>query len=284
MRIANLRGRAVLISGDRALDVERASNGVFSSHQDIYDNWHEFSTWSKTQDPTTGEPFTAAELGPAVPRPRQIFAVGLNYLAHAQEASLPVPDELVVFTKFQSCLAGPEAEIELPAETVDYESELVVVISKEASQVSVNDAWEYVAGLAVGQDISERETQRRGPAAQFSLGKSFANFGPIGPAVVSLDEVPNKDSLPIKATLSGAGIDGEFVLQDGNTDDMIFSVPEQISRLSQIVTLYPGDLIFTGTPAGVGLARGILMKPGQVLTTTIEGLGTLRNVFYAKQG
>lgn len=280
MRIAHLAGRAVLIKDGLALDIEQASSGAFPSNpMEIFDNWEAFTAWGRTADYSTAIPFDEKLLGAPVPEPKQIFAIGLNYHDHAREASLPSPEHLIVFTKFLSSLAGPNVTVELPGDTVDYETELVVVIGKKAHKIDVTSAWDIVAGLSVGQDLSERTIQRRGPAAQFSLGKSFPNFSPFGPAVVTLDELPNKDALRIGATLTGPDIDGTFVVQEGNTSDMIFSVPQIVADLSQIVTLFPGDIIFTGTAAGVGMSRGIFMKPGYRLTSTAEGIGTISNDF-----
>jgi 2-keto-4-pentenoate hydratase/2-oxohepta-3-ene-1,7-dioic acid hydratase in catechol pathway len=282
MRLGNLAGRTVLVQDGRALDVEKASGGKFSSRTaDVLDNWSEFVAWGASADYADAVAFDEKDLGAPVPEPKQIFAIGLNYQDHATEAGLPSPEHLIVFTKFLSSLAGPNVTVELPGETVDYETELVVVIGTTAHKIDAAQGWDYVAGLSVGQDLSERTIQRRGPAAQFSLGKSFPNFSPFGPTVVSLDELSDKDGLRIGATLTGPDIDGTLVVQDGNTSDMIFSVPQIVADLSQIVTLFPGDLIFTGTAAGVGMSRGIFMKPGYRLTSTVDGIGTMTNDFVA---
>ncbi|TRW45683.1 fumarylacetoacetate hydrolase family protein [Georgenia yuyongxinii] len=280
MRIANLNDRAVLLDGDRALDVERASDGRFPADpQRVYDDWEAFRAWAERADLSAAEPFDPAELGPPVPTPRQIFAIGLNYRDHAEEASLPHPEHLVVFTKFQSSLAGPHAQVPVPGDTVDYETELVIVLGRGGRDIDEADAWDHVAGLSVGQDISERTIQRRGPAAQFSLGKSYPNFAPFGPAVVSVDELADKNALTIRAELDGNGTGGPMTLQEGNTRDMIFSVPQTIAQLSEVVTLLPGDIIFTGTPAGVGMSKNLFLRPGHVLTSEIEGIGRLVNSF-----
>ncbi len=280
MRIANLAGRLVLIDGDTALDVETASSGAFSSNpQAVYERWAEFVEWEQSVDFGAGTPFSVDELGAPTPAPRQIFAIGLNYRDHAKESGQAIPDAPLVFTKFVTSLAGPNVTITLPEGSVDWEVELVAVIGERAYQVSAEEAWKHVAGLTVGQDISERRTQLRGPAPQFSLGKSFPNFAPIGPVVVTLDEIDGPDSLRIQTELSGDGVDGILSLQDGNTRDLIFSIPALIESLSSVLPLLPGDIIFTGTPAGVGMGRDprLFLKPGQVLTSTIEGIGQLRN-------
>jgi len=186
-----------------------------------------------------------------------------------------------VFTKFASSLAGPESTVRVSGDQMDWEAELVVVIGVGGRRIPTSTAWDHVAGLTVGQDLSDRTVQWWGPPAQFSLGKSFEGFAPVGPAVVTLDELSedhNRDDLRIICAVQDAP-DGEHrILQDGSTSSLIFPVPEIISRLSEIVELYPGDLIFSGTPAGVGmgLTPPQYLRAGQTLTTEIEGLGTIR--------
>ncbi|MDQ2739905.1 MAG: fumarylacetoacetate hydrolase family protein [Actinomycetota bacterium] len=283
MRVGNLAGRAVLIDGDSALDIAKASADRFGPDPlSIYRDWAAFKAWATDADRSAATPFHADALLAPVPNPGQIFAIGLNYRDHADEANLAHPEDLVVFTKFASCLAGPNVTVELPSEFVDYETELVVVIGGTAHRIGQDEAWSVVAGVCVGQDLSERVIQRRGPAPQFSLGKSYPNFAPYGPAVVTVDELDNPDALTIGAVLEGpsaADHGGSWTVQDGTTADLIFPVARIIADLSQVVTLSPGDLIFTGTPAGVGIARGIYLKPGDVLTSTIAGVGSLRNDF-----
>jgi 2,4-diketo-3-deoxy-L-fuconate hydrolase len=274
MRLGNLGGRAVLLVDGGAVDVERLTDGKFGpSARTVLDHWDEFraAVSEASLNEAKRTPYQLSDLGAPVPDPRQIFAIGLNYADHAAEASLPNPDFPVIFTKFQSSLGGPAAPVSLPSEGVDYEAEMVAVIGREAYQVSEADGWSYVAGLMVGQDLSEREVQRRGPAAQFSMGKSFLGFSPCGPALVSLDEVPHHDDLAIRGWI------GEQVLQDSRTKELIFSVPQLVAYISGICKLLPGDLIFTGTPAGVGLGHTPprFLRPGETLMTEIEGLGRL---------
>ncbi len=278
MRIGSLVGRLVVVSGDRAVDVERASDGRFAADpQAVFEHWDDFVEWARTVDFGGAIVFTEDQLAAPVPRPRQVFAIGLNYVAHVGEGNYDLPTEPVVFTKFQSSIAAPNTDIELPSDSTDYEVELVVVIGRPAYRVSVADAWSHVAGLTVGQDISERVVQRRGPAPQFSLGKSYPNFAPIGPVVVTVDEFPDRDSLGLSTRVETG--ESSVTKQDGNTRDLIFPVPELISRLSQVLRLFPGDIIFTGTPSGVGAGRTPpeFLRKGQTLVSTIEGIGTLRN-------
>jgi 2-keto-4-pentenoate hydratase/2-oxohepta-3-ene-1,7-dioic acid hydratase in catechol pathway len=183
-----------------------------------------------------------------------------------------VPSTPAVFTKFPTCITGPVADVVLPSSKVDWEVELVVVIGTRAYRVPESDAWDHVAGLTVGQDLSERVVQMAG-AGQFSLGKSFPGFGPLGPWLVTPDEIPNRDDLEF-----GCAVDGETV-QKSRTSDMVFSVSRLIAELSAVLPLLPGDVIFTGTPAGIGATRNPprFLKPGEVLSSYIEGIGTVRN-------
>lgn len=270
MRIANVAGRLAVAAGDQWVDVELASGGTFSSDpQAVYDRWEEFSAWGPTV--SAGAAALTGPLGIPVPAPRQLIAIGLNYREHAIESNLDIPEHPVVFTKFQSSLTGPDSTVVLPSDGVDWEVELVVVTGRQAHRVSVADGWDHVAGLTVGQDLSWRAVQTRGPAPQFAIGKSYPGFSPLGPVVVTPDEFDNPDDLAISCAL-----DGE-VLQQGRTSDLIFPVPELVSRLSQSLTLYPGDLIFTGTPKGVGMGRTPrrFLVPG-TLVSTVEGVGDLR--------
>lgn len=269
MRIANVDGRLAVAAGDSWIDVEQASGGTFSSDpQAIYDRWDEFTAWAAGV--SDGAATVTGALGTPVPSPRQLFAIGLNYREHAIESNMAIPEHPVVFAKFQSSLTGPDATVTLPTDGIDWEVELVIVMGKEAHNVSAADGWDYVAGLTVGQDLSNRAVQTRGPAPQFSLGKSFPGFSPLGPVVVTPDEFADKNDLAISCALNGE------VLQEGRTSDLIFPVGDIIARLSEIVTLYPGDLIYTGTPKGVGMGRTPqrYLVPG-TLVSTIEGIGDL---------
>jgi len=280
VRVGNLKGRTVLIAGDRAVDIHTASDGHFSTDMlELLEQWQDFLAWAPSVDYAAAPTFEEDDLLAPVTNPAQVFAIGLNYRDHADEAGLDYPDHLVVFTKFATSLAAPNATVKLSSDHVDYETELVVVIGKEGHQIREDDGWDYVAGLSVGQDYSDRPVQRRGPAPQFSLGKSFPGFGPYGPAIVTPDELDDPNALEISAVLAGNGVTSAETLQQGNTRDLIFSVPQIIADLSQVVTLLPGDLIFTGTPAGVGGPQGKFLKPGQQLTSTIEGIGSITNTF-----
>lgn len=278
MRIVNANGRLGLIIGSAVVDVATASDDRFGSAvQDVYARWAEFRSWAAgVAETTVTQPVDEQSYGPPVPAPPQVFAIGLNYLDHAAESAMDVPsDGMMVFTKFPSSIAGAHADIEVPPGSVDFEAELVVVIGEPAYRVSVDDAWDYVAGLTVGQDISERELQLRPPNPQFSLGKSFPGFSPMGPALVTPDELDDRDDLEIGCTLNGVQ------MQHSRTKLMIFPVAEIVSQLSAVLPLSPGDVIFTGTPSGIGWAREpkVRLQPGDELVTTIEGLGSMHNRF-----
>ncbi|WP_030599246.1 fumarylacetoacetate hydrolase family protein [Streptomyces fulvoviolaceus] len=280
MRIANLNGRLALISDGRAVDVERASDGRFTADpQAVYERWDEFRAWAAGATLAEGVAFDATELGSPVPAPRQLLAIGLNYRAHASESGFEAPEGLPpVFTKFVTSITGPVTEVALPKDGhTDWEVELVVVIGERAERVSESDAWNHVAGLAVGQDISERVSQLAGPIPQFSLGKSLPGFTPIGPWLVTPDEFDNPDDLELRCSINGEEV------QKGRTGDLIFTVPALITKLSAVLPLLPGDVIFTGTPAGVGLGREPQrwLAPGDVLESAIEGIGELRQTFDA---
>jgi 2-keto-4-pentenoate hydratase/2-oxohepta-3-ene-1,7-dioic acid hydratase in catechol pathway len=273
MRIARIDNRPVLLLEDGFVDVTRASGGRLGPDPMApFRDWIAFSDWAGTIT-QVDEPLGDRILQNPVPHPTQVFGVGANYLAHLAEAGAPAPDAPLIFTKFPTCLAGPFDPIPIPTRTVDWEVELVVVIGVRAELVGANDAWDHVAGLTVGQDISDRTLQFAGLAPQFSMGKSFPGFGPLGPCVVSLDEIVDPDNLEL-----GCALDGE-VMQRARTSDLIFGVPDLIARLSAVCPLLPGDLIFTGTPSGVGAFRKppIFLRPGQELISWVEGIGGLRN-------
>lgn len=283
MRVLNLRGRLALdVSTDDqslAVDVAKASAGRFGPDpQSVYADWDEFADWtaSRAVSGAQGELFEAAELGAPVPRPAQVFAIGLNYREHALEAGLGVPERPMVFTKFPAAITGPAGTVELPPGDNDWEIELVAVIGRRADHVPAVRAWSHIAGLTAGQDLSERRSQLAGPApAQYSLAKSFRGFAPIGPVVVTPDEFPDPGDLAVRCTVNGETV------QEGRTSDMIFGIAELVAHLSAVLTLLPGDLIFTGTPPGIGAVRNPprFLRAGDVLASSIEGIGQMRHDF-----
>ena len=280
MRLVNLDGRMGIEVAGHFIDVEARSDGQFSSDpMSVFRVWDEVRSWAANQTPQTGDPSIDADrLGPPVPSPAQVFAIGLNYKDHAAEAGLPTPSSPMVFTKFPTCLVGPNAEVPLTSDRVDWEVEQVVVIGREAGGVSAARAWDYVAGFCVGQDISDRKLQFSDKPPQFSLGKSAAAFGPIGPALVSLDEFEDPDALVLRCWVSGEQ------MQESTTANLIFSVPELIEYISRYCVLRPGDLIFTGTPGGVGSVRDPrrYLQAGETIESEIEGIGRLSNLCVSK--
>lgn len=281
MRIANLAGRLALVVDGLAVDVEQASGGLFTADpQAVYERWEEFRVWAAQTPLPDGNVFDLARLDAPAPAPRQLVAAGLNYRDHAAEAGFALPDSMPpVFTKFVSSISGPVTEVVLPPDGhTDWEIELVVVIGTRAHHVTADAAWNHVAGLTAGQDISERITQLEGPSPQFSLGKSFPGFAPTGPWLVTPDEFADPGDLELRCTVNGEEV------QKSRTSDMIFPVPDLIARLSSVMPLLPGDVIFTGTPAGVGLAQNPQrwLAPDDELVSTIEGIGELRQRFTAQ--
>lgn len=272
---ATVDGRPHAVVGGGCHDLGPLHEGRYLSDPNaLFAELDAVIAWAN-QQPTeaataTYEPGAA---GPAVASPRQVFAIGLNYRGHAAEANLPVPTEPVVFTKFPSCLAGPQAPITLTSNRVDWEVELVVVVGQGGRHIPQKDAWSRMAGLCIGQDVSDRRLQFAAQPPQFSLGKSAPGFGPLGPLVVPLQDIAHPDDLAISCEINGER------MQDNRTSDMVFSVPELVSYLSGHCELYPGDLIFTGTPAGVGSTRSPrrYLQDGDIVRSEIEGLGHLQN-------
>jgi 2-keto-4-pentenoate hydratase/2-oxohepta-3-ene-1,7-dioic acid hydratase in catechol pathway len=272
MKIANVSGRAHLVVDGRLVDVEKASGGRLPADPTAL-----VSTLDSVGDldiPDDAPALEGAKLGPPVPGPSKILALGLNYRAHAEESGLQPPEEPVVFTKLPSALVGSTDDIVIPEGRVrvDWEAELVVCVGRGGKRISEADAWSHVAGVTAGQDVSDREEQFRA-LRQFTMAKSFDTYAPTGPVLVTPDELTNRDDLKIETRL-----DGE-VMQSSRTNDLIFSVAELIAWISRISTLEAGDLIFTGTPSGVGDSREPprYLGAGNVVETEIEGIGVMRN-------
>jgi len=222
-------------------------------------------------DPTTlplveGSPRLGAPIA-AVPK---FFGIGLNYRDHAAETGMPIPEAPIVFAKATSCVSGPNDPIVMPKDwqRVDFEVELAVVIGSPAKHVSEGDALKYVAGYCICNDVSERSLQKGGPG-EWIKAKSQDSFGPLGPWLVTCDEVPDPQDLALTLDLNGTR------MQTGNTSTMVFGVAQLVSYISEFMTLMPGDVITTGTPPGVGMARNprVFLKAGNELRLTISGLG-----------
>jgi 2-keto-4-pentenoate hydratase/2-oxohepta-3-ene-1,7-dioic acid hydratase in catechol pathway len=272
MRIGNIDGRAVLVEDGRWIDIEAASEGLLPA--DPMAVIARLGEVAGLRVPAGAPKLDEARLGPPVPRPQKILGAGINYHGHADEAGFEKPEEPVFFSKLPSALCGPRDEIVIPSgrTTVDWEAELVVVIGRRGRDISLDDVWSYVAGFTCGQDISDRDEQFRS-LGQFTMGKSFDTYAPLGPVLVTLDEFRDPADVWIRCRL-----DGE-VVQNGHTRDWIFGVPELITWASRVCTLEAGDLIFTGTPSGVGYIQDPprFLSPGSLLETSIDGVGVLRN-------
>jgi 2-keto-4-pentenoate hydratase/2-oxohepta-3-ene-1,7-dioic acid hydratase in catechol pathway len=220
-------------------------------------------------------PVRGAKLLPPVPDPRKIVCIGLNYRDHAAEGGAPIPKDPVLFSKYATALIGPEEPIVLPAvsQEVDYEAELVIVVGKKGRHLTKESAAGHIAGFTIGHDVSARDWQLKKDGRQWMVGKTFDTFAPLGPELVTADEVGDPHALAIKLRLNGQ------TMQDSNTKQMIFSAADLLTYLSQVFTLEPGDLVFTGTPSGVGFARKppVFLKAGDVVEVEIDKLGVLRN-------
>jgi 2-keto-4-pentenoate hydratase/2-oxohepta-3-ene-1,7-dioic acid hydratase in catechol pathway len=220
-------------------------------------------------------PVRGASLLPPVPDPQKIICVGLNYRDHAAETNAPIPREPILFSKYVTALVGPEAAIVLPpvSQEVDYEAELVLVVGRSGRFIKEADGMDYLAGWTVGHDVSARDWQLKKDGKQWLSGKTFDTFAPTGPELVLRDEIPDPTNLGIRLRLNGT------TMQDSTTRQLIFGPAALVAYISQVVTLTPGDLIFTGTPPGVGVARKppVYLKGGDVVEVEIDGLGVLRN-------
>lgn len=220
-------------------------------------------------------PRSAVRLLAPVPTPQKIICVGLNYADHARETGKELPAEPVIFCKFPTAVAAHEDPIVLPrlSQEVDYEAELVAVIGRGGRHIPKENALEHVAGYCCGHDVSARDWQQRKPGGQWLLGKSFDTFAPFGPELVTTDEAGDVSNLRIQLRLGGR------TMQDSSTRQLIFSVAELVSYVSGVCTLAPGDLIFTGTPSGVGIARKppVFLQEGDTVEVEIERIGLLRN-------
>jgi 2-keto-4-pentenoate hydratase/2-oxohepta-3-ene-1,7-dioic acid hydratase in catechol pathway len=275
--LATLEERAVLVKNDGVYDLEKHSRGRFGP-----DPMHAIAGYRDLHEIAAGingapdAKLDVEKLGLCVPRPQKAFGIGLNYRSHADEGGMELPPTPLVFSKFPNCLVGATDDIVIYGPTTDWEAELVVVMGTRARDIAAADAWDHVAGLTCGQDVSERTTQFASKPPHFDMAKSFDTYGPIGPCVVSLDQLPDPSDLAITCDVNGER------KQDARTSDLIFSVPALVEYLSSICTLFPGDLIFTGTPSGVGVMTGTFLKPGDVVTTTIEGLGSMNNPCVAR--
>ena len=271
-KLGSNSGKAIFIKDDKYYDLNLISNGDISSNsiEALSDTDKLNQLYAKLTDYEPSGNLSDINLGPPL-IPKNVFAVGLNYKKHAEESNLELPPFPMIFTKHSTCITGPKSDICMKSDMVDYEAELVFVIGKGGKDISKEDAWDHVAGLCAGQDISDRPVQFHATPPQFNLGKSFDTFGPIGPYIVSTDLFNDKESLKLQCWVN------DELRQETQTDDLIFDIPYLISYISEFITLNTGDVIFTGTPEGVGATQGKFLKDGDILKTTIEDIGTLEN-------
>ncbi|WP_416883613.1 fumarylacetoacetate hydrolase family protein [Marivita sp.] len=259
------------LAGDQIVDLTAAGYGT--SMRDLLTRLPEIRDEIAAVDGPT-VPLKGATLEAPIADPQKFLALGMNYKEHAdgaRKAGIPVPDSQLWFNKQVSCINGPYHDIDLPkvSEKLDYEAELAVIIGKRCKHVDPARYREVVAGYAVANDVSVRDWQLRSPT--FTLGKSFDTHGPFGPWITTDDEVDDPQALPILAHVNGE------VRQDSNTDDMIYSIAEQIAYISTAFTLEPGDVLLTGTPSGVGIETGVFLKEGDVVRIEIGNLGHIEN-------
>jgi 2,4-diketo-3-deoxy-L-fuconate hydrolase len=276
VKFANANGRAAIVAGGTVFYASEISGGAISDDPQtaLQDHWERLLEFDRKGSFDGGTPVEEVRLGPAVPNPRAVFGIGLNYRDHAAEAGMEVPKVPPVFTKFPTSICGPFDDLVIPSgdARVDYEAELVFVVGREAKGVDAADALDYLAGFTCGQDYSERTLQMEA-GRQFSMGKSYDTFFPIGPYVVSVDEVANPSDLSVRCSLNGETV------QDGKTADMVFGIGELLGFLSSVVRLRPGDVCLTGTPSGVGFVKNPprFLAPGDIVETEIESVGYMRN-------
>ena len=264
--------RIGVVLGDRIVDA-----GLEGDLVDHLPAWPSLAPRLAALDPAPGRPLSEVRLCAPVPRPGKIFAIGLNYADHIAESGMGTPERQVWFTKAQTSVNGPFDPVQVPkvSQAVDYEAEMVVVIGRRGKHIPREDAAAYIFGYCVGNDVTERLWQHATP--QWSLGKSFDTHAPFGPWITTSDEV-DPHALDIRCTVNGEE------RQSSNTRHLVFDVFDQVAHLSQAMTLEPGDVIFTGTPGGIGAAMSPrrFLKAGDVVRVEIEGLGAIENRFEAE--
>jgi 2-keto-4-pentenoate hydratase/2-oxohepta-3-ene-1,7-dioic acid hydratase in catechol pathway len=274
--------RAAALRGDELVDLQDADPALPCALKELLALGPEgLARAAAATAEGSGRPLSEVRWLPPVPDPEKIICIGLNYADHAKETGAEAPPEPVVFNKFLTALAAPEQPIVLPAasQEVDYEAELVAVIGRGGRHIPLERALDHVAGYTCGNDVSARDWQKNKPSRQWLLGKSFDTFAPCGPALVTADEVGDPQALRIQLRLNGK------TMQDSTTGQLIFGIAQLVSYVSQVATLHPGDLIYTGTPPGVGMARKppVFLRPGDLIEVEIERIGLLRNPVVAEQ-
>jgi 2,4-diketo-3-deoxy-L-fuconate hydrolase len=288
MRFANHAGRLTLISsssgdaidGARGVDVHAASGGrIPADPQLAFAQWDAVLECARDLPPAGDVVIDRDRLGAPSPRPPQVFGIGLNYADHGAESGLEVPEVPLIFTKLGTAVTGPFHPIPLSTQTADWEVEIVIVIGRRARNIAAAQAWNVVAGLTAGQDISDRDIQWRPPnMPQFGVGKSLPGFSPLGPVLVTPDEFTDRDDLALTCHVNGEQV------QRSRSSKMVMPIAELVAYLSTLMPLLPGDVIFTGTPSGVGMSREPprYLAVGDRLETYVEGVGTMSNRLVAE--
>lgn len=256
-------------------DLSMADPSLPQSMVELIDRWKTVQTRILSLSKKLGVTDQEVQLLCPIDKPGKILCIGLNYRDHAIETKAPIPDEPIVFCKMATAMIGPNEPIVLPkvSNSVDYEAELVVIVGKSMKDVTPEQAADGIFGYSVGHDVSARDWQKDKPGKQWFLGKSFDTFAPLGPAIVTTDEVSDVSNLRVQCRINGE------TLQDSTTQELIFSPVTLISYISQVMTLEPGDVIYTGTPPGVGVARTPprFLVDGDLVEIEIESLGLLSN-------
>lgn len=282
MRLATIqtsaRPRAAVLVADHYIDLHATNPDLPLSVRELLSGGASMlhrAAQAAARPDAVRHPASSVKLLAPIPDPPKVICIGLNYRDHAAESGAAIPREPVIFSKFATAVIGPGEVIRLPAVSreVDYEAELVLVVGKKGRRLSAAAALDYLAGCTIGHDVSARDWQLKKDGKQWLAGKTFDTFAPTGPALMTMDELGDPHSLSIRLRLNGQ------TMQDSNTGQMIFRAGELLAYISQVVTLEPGDLIFTGTPSGVGFTRKppIFLKHGDVVEVEIEKLGVLRN-------
>lgn len=282
MRLATIQTatgpRAAVRHGDYYIDLHATESSLPASVRGLLDAGPEALARAAAvaaRPSAVKQPVSSAKLLAPVSDPQKIVCIGLNYRDHAAESGAPIPKDPVLFSKYPTALIGPGEAIVLPAESqeVDYEAELVIVIGKKGRHLSKEQALGHIAGYTIGHDVSARDWQLEKEGKQWMVGKTFDTFAPCGPVLVTIDEVKDPHNLSIQLRLNGD------VMQNSSTNQMIFKTGDILAYLGKVFTLEVGDLVYTGTPPGVGVARKppVFMKGGDVAEVEIEGLGVLRN-------
>lgn len=262
-----------LWQADRVVDLR----AIFPEIPDIGERFFKDGWLQRIQQIEDSGQEMDVRLGCPLCRPSKIICLGLNYLDHNEESGFEKPQRPILFSKTPNALTGPFDPIMLPqsCDQIDWEVELAVVIGRTGKRIAAEDALDYIAGFSVLNDVSGRQAQFSD--SQWFRGKSFDTFAPMGPALVTIDEIENFQNLKLTARVNGK------IMQDGNSADMIFDIPTIIAFISQDITLWPGDIISTGTPSGVGIFRDppVLLKAGDVVECRVENVGTIRNTIEA---